>query len=370
MKNQIILTFFFTLTISVFSQTESKQSIKPQEPTEPFSYYSEEVTFKNKDANITLAGTITLPKKNGNFPVVVLISGSGPQDRNEALMGHKPFLVLSDYLTKKGIAVLRYDDRGTASSQGDFKSATTNDFATDVEAAVEYLLTRKEINTSKIGLIGHSEGGIIAPIVASRSSNIDFIVLLAGTAIRGDILLLAQQKYVMESLSYPPKYIENLSNINKGAYEIVLKNENDAVFKEEITNYYKNVLEKNPGLAISALKSKEEYIDFSVSQLTSAWMNNLLKYDPTDALKEVKCPVLAVNGEKDIQVPSQMNLSVIETSLKQAGNNNVTIIEFPGLNHLFQSCTYCTVDEYARLDETFSPFALSEITNWILKQVN
>ena len=169
---------------------EKEKLVRPQEPIKPYPYYSEDITFENKKAGINLAGTLTLPTKDGVFPVVILISGSGPQNRDEELLGHKPFLVLSDFLTKNGIAVLRYDDRGTAFSKGDFKTATSADFATDVESAIFYLKTRKEINKKKVGLIGHSEGGLIAPMVASKSKDVSFIVLLAGTGIQGDQILL------------------------------------------------------------------------------------------------------------------------------------------------------------------------------------
>ena len=178
---------------------EKEKIVRPQEPTKPYPYYSEDITFENSKAGITLAGTLTLPSKEGNFPVVVLISGSGPQNRDEELLGHKPFLVLSDYLTKNGIAVLRYDDRGIAESKGNFRTATTADFAEDAAAAVTYLQTRKEINSKKIGLMGHSEGGVIAPMVASTNKAVAFIVLLAGTGIPGDALLLLQKALIERS---------------------------------------------------------------------------------------------------------------------------------------------------------------------------
>ncbi|HAH58159.1 MAG TPA: alpha/beta hydrolase, partial [Bacteroidales bacterium] len=201
--NEIIGTFKqagqeFPMNLS--RKAIEKEVIKrPQEPSKPYNYYSEEVTFQNTKANILLAGTLTLPEKEGNFPVVILITGSGPQNRDEELLGHKPFLVIADYLTKNGIGVLRYDDRGVGQSTGDFKAATTADFATDVESAIEYLKTRKEVNVHKIGLIGHSEGGIIAPMVASASNDVSFIVLLAGTGIRGDKLLLLQQELIAKA---------------------------------------------------------------------------------------------------------------------------------------------------------------------------
>ena len=201
-----------------------KEIIKrPQEPKNPYSYYTEEVVFENKVANINLAGTLSLPTKEGVFPAVILITGSGAQNRDEELLGHKPFLVIADYLTKNGIAVLRFDDRGTAMSKGDFKTATTLDFSTDVEAALQYLQTRKEIDQKKIGLIGHSEGGIIAPMVAAKSKNVSFIILLAGTGIPGDELLLLQQELIGRASGISEKDLKKSKIINIEVFELVKK---------------------------------------------------------------------------------------------------------------------------------------------------
>ena len=207
---------------------------RSQEPAKPYPYYSEEITFQNNKDKILLAGTLTLPKKEGSFPVVILITGSGPQNRDEELMGHKPFLVLSDYLTRNGIAVLRYDDRGVAQSKGDFKTATTVDFASDAESAIAYLKTRREIDSKKIGLIGHSEGGIIAPMVASQSKEVNFIVLLAGTGIRGDKLLLLQQELIAKASGTAESKIKHLKEINSKAFEIVLKSKSTETLKEDL----------------------------------------------------------------------------------------------------------------------------------------
>ena len=201
--------------------TEKEVVNRPQEPKEPYPYYTEDVTFQNEKANISLAGTLSLPKKEGVFPVVILITGSGPQNRNEELLGHKSFLVLSDYFTKNGIAVLRYDDRGVGQSKGDFKTATSEDFATDVESAIAYLKTRKEINKKKIGLIGHSEGGTIAPMVAAKSKDVNFIVLLAGTGIKGDKLLLLQQEAIARVSGASEDEIKESAEINTKVVDII-----------------------------------------------------------------------------------------------------------------------------------------------------
>lgn len=342
---------------------------RPQEPTKPYSYYSEDVTFQNTKANISLSGTLTLPKKNGFFPSVILITGSGPQNRNEELLGHKPFLVISDYLTKKGIAVLRYDDRGIGDSKGDFKTATTVDFATDVESAINYLKTRKEINKNKIGLVGHSEGGLIASIVASKSKDISFIVLLAGTGIQGDKLLLLQQKLISRAKGISETDIKKSNQTNVKLFEIVIQSNDNQKFKTDLTNHIKETLKSDTSIEIPNGLTKEEFISIQVNQISNPWMQYFIKFNPASVLEKVKCPVLAVNGEKDLQVPSNENLTAIKNALKIGGNENVTIKEFPRLNHLFQECKTGLPNEYAKIEQTFSPIVLTEISNWILNQI-
>jgi uncharacterized protein len=344
------------------SKKEIKNTVnRPQEPKPPFPYLSEEVTFPNTQAGITLGGTLTLPAKTGNFPAVIFISGSGPQDRNEELAGHKPFLVVADYLTKNGIAVLRYDDRGVGASTGDFSKGTTADFATDVESALSFLQTRKDINKNKIGLIGHSEGALIAPVVAAKSKAVDFIVLLAGPGLPGYQLMLLQKRKIEEKMGVPAEQIESGQQAFKGAYEIIRNSPaNDTSLKSRIQTFFKEKFGSNmPQAQLSGL----------ATALLNPWMVSFLKLDPVTALENVKCPVLAINGDKDLQVPSKENLSAIRKALEAAGNKNVTIKEYPGLNHLFQEAKTGLPAEYMTIEQTISPVVLEDITTWIKKQV-
>ena len=370
--NEIIGTFkqggqVFPMNLSR-KVIEKEIAKRPQEPVKPYSYYSEDVIFQNTTANISLAGTLTLPKKEGNFPVVVLISGSGPQNRDEELAGHKPFLIISDHLTKNGIAVLRYDDRGVGQSKGDFNAATSADFATDVESAIAYLKTRKEINKKKIGLVGHSEGGLIAPMVASRSKDVSFIVLLAGTGIQGDQLLLLQQNLIAKANGASDTEINKSLAINAKIFELVLKSNDNQKLKIDVKNEIIEAIKIDPTTTIPNGMTQEQFITLQVNQITSPWMTYFIKYDPATALEKVNCPVLAVNGEKDLQVPPKENLNAIKNALLKGGNKNVTTIELPNLNHLFQESTTGSPNEYATIEQTFAPIALDEITKWIVKQ--
>lgn len=347
---------------------EKEEILRPQEPKKPYPYYVEDVTFENKKAGISLAGTLTMPEKEGVFPAVVLISGSGAQNRDEEILGHKPFLVIADFLTRNGIAVLRYDDRGTASSTGDFKSATSADFATDVESAVTYLSTRKEINKKKIGLIGHSEGGIIAPMVAASSKKVDFIVLLAGTGIRGDQLLLLQQRLIGKASGINDADLNKNESINKKAFDLVRTAKSTEQLKSELTDFLKQTMKANPEEKAPDGMSEEEYLAIQVNQLISPWMQFFIKYDPAPTLERVKCPVLALNGQKDLQVPPEINLEAIKNALTKGGNKKVATMELPGLNHLFQECNTGSPTEYASIEQTFAPSALAVILKWIQEQ--
>ena len=343
-----------------------KEIIKrPQEPQKPYSYYTEEVIFANKLAKINLAGTLSLPAKEGVFPAVILITGSGAQNRDEELLGHKPFLVIADYLTKNGIAVLRFDDRGIAMSKGEFTLATTLDFATDVEAALQYLQKRKEIDQKKIGLIGHSEGGIIAPMVANKSKNISFIILLAGTGIPGDELLLLQQELIGRESGISEDDLKKSKITNTEVFGIVKNATNSDQMKKDITNYITKSIKSDPESKIPDGISESEFINMQVSQITNPWMQFFIKYNPALALEKVNCPVLALNGDKDLQVPSKVNLEAINKALIKGGNKKVTIKELPNLNHLFQECKTGLPEEYSEIEQTISPSALTEILNWI-----
>jgi len=339
---------------------------RPQEPVKPYPYYTEEITFTNEKASIKLAGTLSLPSKEGKYPVVVLITGSGPQNRDEELMGHKPFLVLSDNLTRNGIGVLRFDDRGTAKSGGDFKTATTADLATDVEAAISYLKSRKEIDQKKIGLIGHSEGGIIAPMVASKSKDISFIVLLAGTGIPGDQLLLLQQELIGRGSGIPERELLKSKEINKALFEIVVNSTDDDKLKKDVIEFIKQKIKEDPDTANKFQgMSEAAFVNMQADQITSPWMLYFIRLNPAVALQKVKCPVLALNGEKDLQVPPKENLTAIKTALQKGKNKKVTCKELPGLNHLFQECKTGLPAEYSQIEQTFSPDALKGIVEWI-----
>jgi pimeloyl-ACP methyl ester carboxylesterase len=347
---------------------EKEKLVRPQEPVKPYPYYEEEVFFENTEAGITLAGTLTLPGKDGRYPAVVLISGSGAQNRDEEIMGHKPFLVLADYLTKNGIAVLRFDDRGTAASTGNFQTATSFDLSKDVEAGVQYLQTRKEINKKKIGLIGHSEGGMIAPMLASRSKDIAFIVLLAGIGIPGDQLLLLQQELIARASGVDEEDWQKGKSINQGAFEIVIQSTQQEELLKDLTAYFKQALKEVPQSGMPEGVTENDYINLAVRQLSSPWMQYFIKYNPSPVLEKVKCPVLAINGGKDLQVPAKVNLDAIKAALIKGGNKQVTTKEIPGLNHLFQECTTGLPAEYASIEQTFSPIALEEILQWIKVQ--
>lgn len=343
--------------------------VRPQEPNKPYPYISEEVTFKNNKADVTLAGTLTLPKKEGNFPVVILITGSGPQNRDEELLGHKPFLVISDYLTRNGIAVLRYDDRGVGKSTGDFKAGTSADFATDVESAMEYLRTRSEINKREIGLVGHSEGGVIAPMVAARSNEVAFIVMLAGTGIPGNKLILLQQELIAKANGAPKAEIEASLKINTELFKLIENSKSDERLKTEMAAILKHSIETDTLIKVPAGMSEDLFIKAQVNSIATPWMQYFLKYDPAPALSKVKCPVLVLNGSHDLQVPPSANLPAIEKALKKGGNKNVTIMELPGLNHLFQESKTGSPSEYTDIEQTFSPVALDAMTKWVLKVV-
>jgi pimeloyl-ACP methyl ester carboxylesterase len=343
---------------------EKETVVRPQEPAKPYPYHEEEVSFENEEAGITLAGTLTLPEKEGIFPAVVLISGSGAQNRDEELMGHKPFLVIADYLTRNGIAVLRFDDRGTDASTGDFKTATGLDFAQDVESAVRYLQTRKEINRKKIGLIGHSEGGIIAPMLAGRSKDIAFIVLLAGTGVPGDQLLLSQQEALYKASGMSAEKWETTRAINAKAFEMVIQSTDPEQLKTDLTAYLKQTFKDHPEQKPQGI-SEEQFIQLSVTGMTSPWIIHFIRYNPAPALEKTKCPVLALNGEKDWQVSAKENLEAIRSALVKGGNKRVTVKAFPGLNHLFQECTTGSPTEYAMIEQTISPVVLEEMLKWI-----
>ena len=315
---------------------------RPQNPVKPYPYREEEVSYDNKQQSVTLAATLTIPQGKGPFPAVVLITGSGPQDRDETLLGHKPFLILADYLTRHGIVVLRADDRGTAKSTGDFKTATTADFATDTEAGIAYLKTRAEVNPRKIGLIGHSEGGVIAPMIAARNKDVAFIVMMAGTGVPGDQVIVAQGEAIEVASGKSSEEAAKNATKEKEILTLVETEKDKAVLEKELK-------EKLAG------QIPEAQIGLQIEQVTSPWFRYFLTYDPATALRKVTCPVLAINGSLDKQVLPAQNLPAIRKALEEGGNKHFEVDELPGLNHLFQTAKTGAPSEYAEIEETMSP---------------
>ncbi|MBC7772660.1 MAG: alpha/beta fold hydrolase, partial [Pyrinomonadaceae bacterium] len=335
----------FKTTLKRLAAGESavKELKRPQEPKGPFPYETVEVSFENKAAGLTLGGTLSMPKEGKRpYPCVVMVTGSGPQDRDESLMGHRPFLVVADHFTRHGIAVLRYDDRGVGKSTGRFEGATTDEFAEDALAGIEFLKTRNEVDAKRIGIVGHSEGGLIAPICAARSKDVAFIVLLAGTGMSGAELLPIQSKLISMAMGTPADEAELQARESAEIFAIVVSGKSDAEVKDMIRVATIRQLQsdaKTKDLPEDKLNEKaDQIVKEGAAQLLAPWFKRFLEMDPRENLKKVTCPVLAVNGEKDLQVPPRENLSRIEKALKDAGNKDVTIMEFPGLNHLFQTC--------------------------------
>ena len=344
---------------------EASRPKRPQEPQPPFPYRSEEVTVRNERDGINLAGTLTLPEKGTKFPAVVMVTGSGAQNRDEEIMGHKPFFVIADYLTRNGIAVLRCDDRGTAASQGTHATATNEDFATDTEAMVNYLRSRKEINAKKIGIIGHSAGGIIAFIVAQKDPSIAFVVSLAGAGVRGDSLMLKQVELISKSQGMPDAVWQGMKPSIRNRYAIL--QQTDKTPEELQKELYADVTKTMSPEQLKDLNTIQQ-LSAQISSMTSPWYLHFMRYDPAQDLKKLKCPVLALNGKKDIQVDAVMNLTAIQKRITGNGNKNVTVKAYPNLNHLFQTCEKGTLAEYGQLEETINPEVLKDIIEWIRKQ--
>lgn len=328
---------------------------RPQDPLAPFPYREQEVSFQNPRSGQQLAGTLTLPAGKGPFPAVVLVSGSGPQDRDEALMGHRPFLVLADYLTRRGIAVLRYDDRGVGKSGGTYATATTADFLTDAQAALQFLRTQPGIQPKRAGMIGHSEGGTIALLAGAQPQPPAFIVSLAGVGVSGTELLIRQQTDLLRTAGLDTARLQQLRRTQQQVLQIIAATPDNPPAIAKVVPLLKQA---SPGVTESALTAM-------ASQMTAPWYRYFLTLNPQPDLAKVKAPVLALNGSKDVQVAADLNLPAIEKGLKAGGNRDVTIRQLDGLNHLLQTATTGLPSEYGQLDETISPAALQLIGNWI-----
>lgn len=346
------------LALSLNKVAQVSELRRPQTPKPPFPYQAVEVGFANPaEAGVSLGGTLVVPAGKGPFPCVVFITGSGQQDRDETLFQHKPFAVIADNLARQGVASLRCDDRMVGKSKGDLERANSSHFATDIEAAVAFLKTRPEVDAKKIGLIGHSEGGIIAPMVAAKTENaIAFIVLLAGTGVPGDQVLVAQSEALLKAQGASEGMIA-AARANQEKLFPIAKTEPDPQKALDKMAVVLGALDAKslPAGAVAQLK-----------QLTNPWMRYFLQYDPVLILERVTCPVLALNGTKDTQVLLTQNLPRIEQALKKGNNPDYTIAALPDLNHLFQHAKTGGPAEYGQLEETFSPEALKLIADWIL----
>ena len=346
---------------------------RPQTPKPPFPYMSEEVTYTNADKSITYGATITVPKGKGPFPAAVMITGSGPQDRDETIMGHKLFAVIADDLARKGFIVLRVDDRGVGKSTGDFIEATSEDFAQDVNNSLDYLLSRKEVDKKKTGLIGHSEGGMIAPMVAAKRKDISFIVLLAAPGVRIIELMAEQNEAVARSSGVSEATLKEIKPLFKQVVVAIMQSPDSVTALRDVTTLTETwAADKNNALLkeldFQTVQKRSEYIMQMVLQFQSPWFRYFIAFDPAPWLERLSGKVLALNGDKDIQVIASQNLPGIEAALKKS-KSVYEIKKLEGLNHLFQTCTKCTINEYGELEETISPIALETISNWLEKNV-
>ncbi|MRR19016.1 alpha/beta fold hydrolase [bacterium] len=339
---------------------------RPQEPKPPYPYREEEVTFRNESEGFELAGTLTLPEGPGPFPAVVLITGSGQQDRDETVFHHKPFKVIADYLTRNGIAVLRYDDRGVGGSKGSLTAATSLSFAGDAEAALMFLAGRPEINPEKIGLAGHSEGGFIAPIVASRNSRAAFVISLAGPGVTGYDVLIQQNIDFFRVSGMSEEALADQLHMLRNLFGFVMAEEDQRAAAKKALEWYNKELDAKE---VTAEERREKMSAFAqaIAQTNNPWMRYFLATDPAQFWDKVRCPVLALNGEKDIQVNHSQNLPAIMKAVRSGGNRKVKTVALPDLNHLFQHAETGAITEYQTIEETFSPEALDLITGWIRK---
>ena len=338
----------FTLNLAKAEKVE-QQKARPQDPQPPFNYHIEEVAFVNEKEGNTLAGTLTIPEGEGPFPAMVLVSGSGQQNRDEELMNHRP----SDYCARHGIAVLRYDDRGIGGSTGEVENATSMDFSYDAEAAFDYLRNRKEINATKVGILGHSEGGVINFMVAARRPEVAFLVSLAGPSVNGIEVLKEQQKAILRASGMTEEAVQFNSNTNAQMFDIIEASSS----REEADSLLRNLL-KGWGY-------NEELTEQTVGQMASPWMYYFLKYDPTEAIVKTNCRALLLNGSKDLQVIASQNLLAYEKIIADYGKTNMTLRELPGLNHLFQHCETGSPNEYFEIEETISTEVLEMIVGFV-----
>jgi pimeloyl-ACP methyl ester carboxylesterase len=335
-------------------------------------YHEEEVTFTHGE--VTLAGTLTLPDDPQPHPAVILISGSGPQNRNEEIFGFQPFRLLADHLARRGVAVLRYDDRGVGGSTGNTQLATTDDFAGDVLAAVALLEARADVRPGGIGLIGHSEGGIVGPLAATRSADVAFLVLLAGTAVPGEAILLEQLARIMQAGGAADSEVVRQQALQRRVFAAVRADSGWDAIQGEIEAEIRRSVDQLPPEQRAIVTDVDALVKSRAAQqlmgVRTPWFRSFLDYDPAGALSRVMVPVLALFGEHDLQVPPAQNTEPMRRALEAAGNRDVTIEVLPGANHLFQRAQTGAPAEYASLEKEFAPGFLDRISDWIAERAS
>ena len=350
----------FPLTLSRAGGTKPAGPKRPQTPQPPFPYQSADITFRNERAGLTLAGTYTVPAGMGPFAAVVLLTGSGAQDRNETILDHQPFAVLADYLTRRGIAVLRFDDRGVGQSGGTQTGLISADYATDAQAALAWLRAQPGIRRNQVGLLGHSEGGTAAIGAAGQPSGPDFLVLLAGPAVPGDELIVQQSLALARLQTTDAAQLAAVEQQQRAMTRIIQATPDNAQARRQLLALY------NPTGNTQAAAQLEPQLAAAVSPFYRA----LLADRPAQTLAQVRCPVLALGGSRDVQVPAKLNLPATAAALKANGNRDVTVRELPGLNHLFQTATTGSPAEYGTIEETIAPAALQAVGDWITQHTH
>lgn len=351
------MEFPFTLTRA--EDGASTGPPRPQHPAPPFPYSAEDVQIENAEDGVTLAGTLTIPEGDGPFPAAVLLSGSGPQDRDETLAGHKPFLVIADHLTRSGVAVLRYDDRGAGESSGDFASAVVDDFVADALAARAFASNHPRIDPGAVGLIGHSEGGLVAPMAAAQNPDVAFVVCLAPPGVPGDEVLVSQQIALTRAAGATQDVADQVGDAMQRVVDAIMSGGG----RDAVRAPLRDVLSlQNPAATPDNL---DTIVDSQLGFFTSDSIARFIEIDPADSFEQLTQPALALFGEIDRQVVEGVNVPPIDRALDRAPTDDVTILVFPGLNHLFQNARSGGFQEYAQIEETFSPRALEAVSSWI-----
>jgi pimeloyl-ACP methyl ester carboxylesterase len=354
-------TFEFELTRG--TEEEAK---RPQDPVPPFPYASEEVTFTNGD--VTLAGTLTIPDGEAPFPAVVLLTGSGPQNRDEEVFDHRPFLVIADYLSRRGIAVLRYDDRGVGGSSGSISQSTIADFAGDALAAVELLRDDERIAPDRVGLLGHSEGALTAPLAATESDHVAFLVLLAAPGVPMSDLLALQAESIARADGASEETVKEVGALNRELTSVLSGHMDPDSARARIRDVILRQNDLMPPESRPTGEVLERMIQSNIDNFSTPWFQFFIGYDPRVALRKVTVPVLVLNGTLDLQVVESQNLPAVKAALAEAGNTHVTALAMPDLNHMFQHAKTGSVSEYATIDETIAPEVLETIYGWIAER--